>query len=261
MIRKPRVPLAVSRHVLVFGAVMIGLATVVAAFAFFPSLSPAVNRSAEQTAPGYPQVPEGADRTALVATDVLNVREAASADAAVLAAHPRGQRVTIVGEPVNGFLPVAHGTGQGWMAAAYLALDDQSPAAFDAAVERWIEVDRSTATVFLHEGAGIVATFHAKIGSDPSDDGYYSTALGTFHVYSMTKALTITPFAEDAYLTDWVGFDPNRGNGFHSPIRDASGVEKRVQEPTTKGCVRLDATAAERVFAFASLGMRVEVHD
>lgn len=291
---------------------LIALTAVISAIAFMPSLRPG-----DQPPPSEdrPTRQDGSGRTATVATDVLNVRESASVDSAILAAYPGGQRVTIVGELVNGFLPVAYGSGQAWMAAEYLSagetsladgwrsralvqdaaaaepvgsaptaapaepeptsaepdevapavVDEPAPVAedvpeVDTGGERWIEVDRDTAAVILHDGNTVVASFHGKIGRDLSDDGYYATALGTFHVYSMSKALAPTPFADDVYLTDWVGFDPDRNNGFHSPVRDASGLEKPVQNPTTMGCVRLDAAAAEQVFAFASVGMRVEIH-
>jgi uncharacterized protein YraI len=127
--------------------------------------------------------------------------------------------------------------------------------------ERWIDIDRSTATVTLYEGQTPVASYQGKIGRDPATDGFYSTAIGTYHVYSMNKGLSPTPFADDTYLTDWVGFDPVRKNGIHSPVRDADGNEKAWQNATTLGCVRLQADAAVAVFAFAEIGMRVEVHE
>lgn len=127
--------------------------------------------------------------------------------------------------------------------------------------ERWIEVERSTGVVTLHEGETIIATYQGRIGKDPSADGFYSTALGTFHVFSMNRELAPTPFAEGVYLTDFVGFDPVRSNGFHSPARDEWGNELPSQNATTLGCVRLDADAAVAVFEFSSIGMRVEVHD
>lgn len=312
-----RNPDRIRRLPLALAILMLGVAGVVAAIAFFPPLTPDLTGPPERAIPGAPDRPE---RTAVVATDVLNVREAASVDSAILAALPNGQPVKVVGDPVNGFLPVAYGTGRAWMAAEYLSVgeesiadgwrspvivqdidavdpkesdlaavdpvvapmtdgpdpasggpdmtaphlgDDPAPASEDGwtSDERWIEVDRDTATVILHDGTTIVETFHGKVGGDPSDDGYYSTALGTFHVYSMSKELTETPFAEDVYLTDWVGFDPERNNGFHSPVRDASGAEQAAQNPTTLGCVRLDAAAAEEMFAFAYIGMRVEIHE
>jgi hypothetical protein len=127
--------------------------------------------------------------------------------------------------------------------------------------EKWIEVDRSTAMVTLHHGDTIVATYQGKIGRDPSPDGYYSTAIGTFHVYMKNKELTETPFVEGVYLTDFVGFDPERSNGFHSPVRDAQGNVVNTQGTVTMGCVRLEADAAEELFDFADIGMRVEIHD
>jgi lipoprotein-anchoring transpeptidase ErfK/SrfK len=77
----------------------------------------------------------------------------------------------------------------------------------------------------------------------------------------MNKGLAPTPFADDTWLTDWVGFDPVRHNGIHSPVRNADGSIREWQNATTLGCVRLDAEAAVTVFEFASIGMRVEVHD
>ena len=127
--------------------------------------------------------------------------------------------------------------------------------------ERWVEVDRSTATVTLHEGNTIVAVFRAKIGKDPAVDGYYSTAVGTFHVFSMNQDLTETPFAPGVYLTDWVGFDPDRSNGFHSPVRDSNGKVVETGGTTTLGCVRLGEDEARQMFDFAFIGMRVEIHD
>jgi len=87
--------------------------------------------------------------------------------------------------------------------------------------ERWIDIDRSEAIVTLYEGSVSIASFTGRIGRDPAPDGFYSTAVGTFHVYSLNKGPASTPFAEDTWLTDWVGFDPERKNGIHSPVRDA----------------------------------------
>lgn len=127
--------------------------------------------------------------------------------------------------------------------------------------ERWIEVDRSEATVTLHDGNRIVAVFAGLMGRDPSPDGYYSTAIGTYHVFSMNRDLTETPFAPGVFLTDWVGFDPERSNGFHSPTRDAEGNVVQTGGTVTMGCVRLSEDDARFLFDFAELGMRVEIHD
>lgn len=127
--------------------------------------------------------------------------------------------------------------------------------------ERWVDVDRSTALVTLYEGERIVAQFTGLIGKDPSPDGYYSTAVGTFQVHTMTRELAETPFAPGVYLTDFVGFDPVRSNGFHSPTRDANGNVVQTGGTATLGCVRLGENEARQMFDFAFIGMRVEIHD
>lgn len=127
--------------------------------------------------------------------------------------------------------------------------------------EKWIEVNRTTRTVTLHNGEIVVAQYDALIGKDPSAGGYYSTAVGTFYVHVKEKSLVETPFAEGVYLTDFVGFDPDRSNGFHSPVRDADGNVVVTGGTTTLGCVRLAEADAIFLFEFAEIGMRVEVHD
>lgn len=228
-------------------------------------------------------------RIAVVTTDALNVRDGASLDAPVIDTLSQGARLDVLGETRNGYTPVRYGTGQAWIASEFLTIDDSMPvpggesramapvdrerhpsSVLDADVgvsaeeavahERWIDVDRTTGTVALHVGETTVTTYKGKTGSDPSANGFYATAPGTFHVFSMSKELAETPFAEGVYLTDWVGFDPVRSNGFHSPTRDASGNIQVPQNATTLGCVRLDADDAARVFDFAFIGMRVEVH-
>lgn len=127
--------------------------------------------------------------------------------------------------------------------------------------EKWIEVNRTTRTVTLHNGEIVVAQFDALIGKDLSPDGYYSTATGTFYVHVKEKSLVETPFAEGVYLTDFVGFDPARSNGFHSPVRDKYGNVVQTGGTSTLGCIRLAEDDAIFLFDFAHIGMRVEIHD
>ena len=127
--------------------------------------------------------------------------------------------------------------------------------------EKWIEVNRTNRTVTLHNGEIVVATFDALMGKDLSADGYYSTAVGTHFVHVKEKALAETPFADGVYLTDFVGFDPDRSNGFHSPTRDADGNVVITGGTATLGCVRLSEMDAQFLFEFATIGMRVEIHD
>ena len=127
--------------------------------------------------------------------------------------------------------------------------------------EHWIDVDRSTAQVTLYIGTKPQISYSSRIGADTSADGFYATALGTFHVYSMIENLAPTSFYDGGYLTDWVGFDPDRFNGFHSPVRDATGEPFPHQNDFTKGCVRMSEVDAQAIYAFADLGMRIEVHE
>jgi len=164
----------------------------------------------------------------------------------------------VVAEPATGPAPEVVATEPPVVATEPVtrAVEEPGPTG-----EKWIEVDRSTALVTLHHGDTIVATYQGKIGRDPSPDGYYSTAVGTFHVFMKNRQLTETPFVEGVYLTDFVGFDSERSNGFHSPVRDAAGNVVETQGTVTMGCVRLDEQAAKDLYDFAFIGMRVEIHD
>jgi len=238
---------------------------------------------------GWPiTAPERESNQAAVATDTLNLRAAPTLDAPIVAVLASGERVEVVGDAQHGFSPVRYKGSNGWLAVEYLSFGDQAvqggPAAVSAATvddlddtglnqpalhaeepsappERWIRIDRSDATVTLYEGETAIAVFAGRIGRDRSADGFYSTAVGTYHVYSMNKGLAPTPFAEDTYLSDWVGFDPLRHNGIHSPVRNVDGSVREWQNATTLGCVRLSAEDAVAVFAFAEIGMRVVVRE
>jgi len=78
-------------------------------------------------------------------------------------------------------------------------------------------------------------------------------------VYSKAKGLNWTEYGQ-AFITDWVGFDPDRANGFHSYSRDGNGNVLPNGAAATGGCVATEPGAAAAIFAFAEMGMRVEVH-
>lgn len=257
--------------------VAIGVIGFVALSDIRPDRAPSIDPT-----PG-PIARSGAGTIAVVTTDALNVRDGASIDAAVIDTLSQGARLEVFGESRNGFTPIRYGTGQGWMATEFLTVDVDNSSEVpedlgqskeppgDGSVtdvptgevlrERWIDVDRSTGVVILYEGLTIVATYVGKTGQDASADGFFATAPGTYYVFSMNEQLAETPFAEGVYLTHWVGFDPDRSNGFHSPARDALGNVQLTQDATTLGCVRLDADAAAEVFDFSFIGMRVDIHD
>lgn len=231
----------------------------------------------------------------MVTTDDVNLRSGPGTGYDVLALVPLGTVVAAGSMPENGFVPVTLADQSGWIAADYLrAPENEGPsvqaaemqeavadvptptaaptwapvAATTAQVqadpqpgEKWIEVNRTDRTVTLHNGEIVVAQFDALIGKDPAADGYYSTAIGTYHVHVKEKSLVETPFADGVFLTDFVGFDPARSNGFHSPVRDANGNVVVTGGTATLGCVRLSEADAITLFEFATIGMRVEVHD
>jgi len=204
--------------------------------------------------------------TAYVIDEEVNLRAEPSTSAAVLDLLRWGQLVTIRGEQIDEFVPVTVNDVDGWIAAEFIGAEMPAPATtgIDPLIgvdEPWIDVNRSLEQVTLYVGNVPQAIFPARLGKDPSADGYYATAVGTYHVFALVKGLTVSPFAEDTYMTDWVGFDPDRLNGFHSPVRSADGSVKAFQNVTTMGCVRLGEDAAIAVFDFAFVGMRVVVHD
>ncbi len=87
---------------------------------------------------------------------------------------------------------------------------------------------------------------------------YASTQTGTFYVYEKAAELAFDP-PYDAYISDWVGFDPDKANGFHSFLKDEAGdvVDSRTGR-VSNGCIRTGAP--EEIFAFAEIGMLVYVH-
>jgi hypothetical protein len=77
-------------------------------------------------------------------------------------------------------------------------------------------------------------------------------------VYSKVEDLAYDP-PYDTYISHWVGFDPDKANGFHSFLKDKDG--KVVDASTgrvSNGCIRTGAP--EAIFAYADIGMPVWVH-
>lgn len=197
----------------------------------------------------YPQAPER-DREARIASQSVPVE-----DLGVASSQPQVPQAPITADQAPEPQPTTAPSYEPVAAQTTQVQRDPQPG------EKWIEVDRTNRTVTLHNGEIVVAQFDALIGKDLSADGYYSTATGTFHVHVKEKSLVETPFAEGVYLTDFVGFDPDRSNGFHSPVRDQLGNVVQTGGTSTLGCVRLAEDDAIFLFNFAHIGMRVEVHD
>jgi len=197
--------------------------------------------------------------TTTVETDALNLRDAPSTKAEVITEMYWGDEVEILDGPVHGhWYQVAYGDLTGWAYGKYLAVDG-GVGGDGSGGERWIDVDRTSQRVTLYEGDILFASYWGAMGWDQSDDGYYATANGTYYVYEKYADLSWSEYGK-VFFNDWVGFDPDRANGFHSYSRDGDGNLLPGGDGPTGGCVALDPSYADAVYAFAQVGMRVEVH-
>ena len=95
-------------------------------------------------------------------------------------------------------------------------------------------------------------------GCEIDTGAYESTQTGTFHVYNKVEDLAYDP-PYQTYISHWVGFDPDKDNGFHSFLKDKDGnVVDASTGRVSNGCIRTGAPDA--IFAFAEIGMTVYVH-
>jgi hypothetical protein len=128
--------------------------------------------------------------------------------------------------------------------------------------ERWISVNRVDSTTRLMEGRKILHEIPSAYGygTPGATDDFFSTAPGVYKVYSMAEPLHHDVQYTGQYFKGWVGFDPQRFNGFHSYIMDANEniVDYRTG-PISQGCVRV--LDWKTVYDFARIGMRVVVHN
>jgi hypothetical protein len=225
----------------------------------------------------------GGSGNAVVDASELSVRDDASMDSGIYEYFPDGTSVTVVGDEVNGFVPIAYGQGTAWVYAAYLDWDgsssgggvggatssipnvtgnDTSDSGSSASANsgHWIDVNRNTGLVTLYAGDSVYAQYWGSLSYDPSDGGFYTTASGTYYVYSMFKPISYTTYGK-AYIEDWVGFDPDRFNGFHSWSMDSKGNVLPNGGGFTGGCVGLPPDEAAALYDFAYIGMKVVIHD
>jgi hypothetical protein len=194
-------------------------------------------------------------------------------DGAPLFAEPDGQtviewmdagtQVDFFYGPHNGMYEVRYHGTVGWTWVEDVARDGGSGGGdrggeVSSGGERWIDIDRSNGTVTLYEGDTALATYYASLSRSQGED-YYSTASGTYYVFVKNRDLTYTEFARN-YITHWVGFDPDRRNGFHSYLKYSDGSITPNGGGYTGGCVALAPGDIDAVYDFAEIGMRVEVH-
>lgn len=123
---------------------------------------------------------------------------------------------------------------------------------------RWIDVDVSRYVVRLMDGKQVVREIGpVAVGREIDTGAYESTQTGLFHVYNKIAPLTFDP-PYNTYIQWWVGFDPDKANGFHSFLLDrdgklADGATGRI----SNGCIRTGE--AEVIYQFAEVGMPVFV--
>jgi hypothetical protein len=124
---------------------------------------------------------------------------------------------------------------------------------------RWIDVDVTNFAVRLMDGVTVTREIAPVAVGEQVDTGEYaSTQTGLFQVNSKIEDLAYDP-PYDTYISHWVGFDPDKANGFHSFLKDANGtvVDARTGR-ISNGCIRTGEP--DVVFAFAEVGMPVWVH-
>lgn len=218
-----------------------------------------------------PSVRVAAASDGYIDTDVLNLRDAPGTDSTVLAVMWQGEYVEVYDGPTDGgWYQVGYQGVVGWAYGGFLAVDGARGWASELATsdvgsasyaggEHWIDFDRSSQTVTLYEGDYAIASYWGAIGWDGSSDGFFSTAIGSYSVYSKYAPVAWTDWGQ-TYISYWVGFDAGRSNGFHSYSLDANGNVLPNGAGATGGCIALEPGAAAAVFDFASIGTRVEVH-
>lgn len=176
-----------------------------------------------------------------------------------------GTRVDYFWGPHEGLYQIRYYGTVGWTPVENVTLDGEGGGAAAASnassggAERWIDVDRSSGAIRLYVGDEVQYVAYGILSQSQGED-YYATATGTYSIYSMNRSLTYTEFAK-AYITHWIGFDPDRRNGFHSWTKDANGnIRHPNGDPYTWGCVEMAPGDADVIFDFAEIGMRVVVH-
>ena len=124
---------------------------------------------------------------------------------------------------------------------------------------RWIDVDVTRFVVRLMDGPSVTREIGpVGVGAQVDTGEYASTQTGLFHVNSKIEGLAYDP-PYDTYISHWVGFDPDKANGFHSFLKEKDGaiVDARTGR-ISNGCIRTGEP--DVVFAFAEVGMPVWVH-
>jgi L,D-transpeptidase catalytic domain len=126
---------------------------------------------------------------------------------------------------------------------------------------RWIDVNLNDGFVRLMEGRKLVKALPAAwgYGVTGTESDYFSTAPGRYFIYSRYDYRWYDGTYSRTYINSFVGFDPERANGFHSFLYDARGnvVDNRLGA-ISHGCIRVEDW--KTVYDFTAIGMPVMVH-
>lgn len=212
--------------------------------------------------------PVAAGDLVTVATDVLNIRSEPRVDAPVVAQAIWGETLDVWWGPSDsGYYEVQYGDVHGYAMGVYLGLPGGVGGSGPGGSphggwqgNRWIDVDRSSGLVTLYEGGEATYTVWGAMGWDQSESGFYATSNGSFTVFAREEDLTWTDWGR-SYVTHYIAFDSYRANGFHSYSLDKNGylLDGGGNGPTG-GCIAIAPWAIERIWDFATVGTRVEVH-
>lgn len=203
-------------------------------------------------------------------TDVLNLRDDAGVWGGIITEMYQGESISVIDGPTgDGWYYINYQGVDGWAWGGYLVVwgsrgwDGPLPstggdvAAYEP--EKVIDVNRSSGVVTLLEDGSAVASYYASYGYDTSDQGFYATATGTYYIYGKNQSLTWTEWGQ-AYIEDWMAFDSERSNGFHSWSMDQYGNVLPNGDGATGGCIALEPAAAAALYNWAPVGTRVEIH-
>ncbi len=126
---------------------------------------------------------------------------------------------------------------------------------------RWIDLNLGDGYTRLMQGRSILKEIPSAwgYGTPGAADDYFSTPPDRYFVYEKYDYLHYDETYSTGYFRGWVGFDPERANGFHSFILDAQEkvIDLRLG-PVSHGCVRVEDWRA--VYDFAQVGMPIMIH-
>jgi lipoprotein-anchoring transpeptidase ErfK/SrfK len=193
---------------------------------------------------------------------LVTIEPLASATATIIlggkpAAPPTSVVAAATADPIRSDAPLRSAA----VGSATPAAEPRRPteASLQADGGRWIEVDVTKFVVRLMDGSSVVREIApVAVGAQVDTGEYASTQTGLFHVYSKAQDLAYdAPY--DTYISHWVGFDPDKANGFHSFLKGKDGtVVDASTGRVSNGCIRTGAEDA--IYAFAEIGMPVWVH-